>query len=126
MNSKSNASEFLKRENSHNVWIDSITIQNMLHTYGLDLKVNNLKLFQQAFIHKSYLKPSADYKTTDITRNGHQIIPLQDSCNERLEILGDSIVGSTVVSYLYDRFPNESEGFITKNKTKIFNFLEKK
>ena len=36
-----------------------------------------------------------------------------------MEILGDSIVGSTVVSYLYKRFPNEPEGFITKNKTKI-------
>lgn len=106
--------EYLKKENKNNIFINESDIKEILVKYGLDININNIDIYRQAFIHKSYLKPTVEYKTRD-----KNVIPLQDNCNERLEILGDSIVGSTVVSYLYKRFPTEPEGFITKNKTKI-------
>jgi ribonuclease-3 len=33
--------------------------------------------------------------------------------NERMEYLGDAIVGSIVAEYLFTQFPNKQEGFLT-------------
>ncbi len=40
---------------------------------------------------------------------------------ERLEFLGDSVVGMIVAEALYKMFPEEDEGFLTKVKSKIVN-----
>lgn len=39
--------------------------------------------------------------------------------NERLEFLGDSIIGSVVSTYLYQNLPEEREGSLTNTKCKI-------
>jgi ribonuclease-3 len=39
--------------------------------------------------------------------------------NERMEYLGDAIVGSIVAEYLFTQFPNKQEGFLTKMRAKI-------
>ena len=39
--------------------------------------------------------------------------------NERLEYLGDSILGAVVAEFLYKRFPYKDEGFLTKMRSKI-------
>jgi ribonuclease-3 len=39
--------------------------------------------------------------------------------NERLEYLGDAVVGSIVAEYLFTQFPNKQEGFLTKMRAKI-------
>ncbi len=39
--------------------------------------------------------------------------------NERLEHLGDSVLGMIVTNYLYNRFPFKSEGFLTEMRSKI-------
>lgn len=41
-----------------------------------------------------------------------------DGC-ERMEFLGDAILAVVVTQYLYERFPNEREGFLTKMRSKI-------
>ena len=38
-----------------------------------------------------------------------------------MEYLGDSILGATIASYLFERFPQEEEGFMTRLRTKIVN-----
>jgi len=38
---------------------------------------------------------------------------------ERLEFLGDSVVNFTTAKYLFDRFPMEDEGFMTKLRTRL-------
>ncbi len=38
---------------------------------------------------------------------------------ERLEFLGDSILGYYVARYLYDNYPDADEGFLTKAKSNI-------
>ncbi len=40
---------------------------------------------------------------------------------ERLEFLGDSVLGSIISSYLYKTYPEENEGFLTQMKSKIVN-----
>lgn len=72
----------------------------------------NLKLYDLAFVHKSA-------STTDSQGNFIN--------NERLEYLGDAILGAIIADFLYNRFPNEDEGFLTKTRSKLVNrtFLTK-
>ncbi|MDX1652840.1 MAG: ribonuclease III [Brumimicrobium sp.] len=39
--------------------------------------------------------------------------------NERLEFLGDTILDAVVADFLYQKFPSENEGYLTKIKAKI-------
>lgn len=87
--------------------------------------IHNLKLYQNAFVHKSYC-----VKKGENIMNGLPVIladrpagvlELQENSNERLEFLGDSILGAVVTNYLYNRFETQDEGFCTKLKTKLVN-----
>lgn len=40
---------------------------------------------------------------------------------ERLEFLGDAVLGSIISCYLYKNYPEENEGFLTQMKSKIVN-----
>ena len=42
-----------------------------------------------------------------------------ESCNERLEFLGDSILGLTVAEHLYRRFPRMPEGRMTRLRAEL-------
>ncbi len=64
----------------------------------------NIFLYKQAFRHKS---ASLHHKS------GSRIN------NERLEYLGDAVLGVVVADYLFRRFPFESEGFLTEMRSKI-------
>lgn len=66
----------------------------------------NGKLYKLAFVHKS-----ASLKMPDGTLLN----------NERLEFLGDAILDSTVAEYLYRKFPDKPEGFLTQTRSKIVN-----
>ncbi len=66
----------------------------------------NLKLYDLAFVHKSA-------STYDSQGN-----PVN---NERLEFLGDAILGAIIADFLYNRFPQQDEGFLTKNRSKLVN-----
>ena len=41
--------------------------------------------------------------------------------NERLEFLGDAVLGSVVADYLYIKYPYRNEGFLTETRSKIVN-----
>ncbi len=63
----------------------------------------NLSIFKLAFHHKS----SSSDKSSPLTSN------------ERLEFLGDAILSTIVAEYLFKKYPNGSEGFLTKMRSKI-------
>jgi ribonuclease-3 len=48
-------------------------------------------------------------------------LPLQEMSYERLEFLGDAILGHIVAHYLMVRFPDQDEGFLSRLRTKIVN-----
>jgi ribonuclease III len=63
----------------------------------------NLSIFKLAFAHKSTLSEKA--------------YGIQN--NERLEYLGDAVLGTIVAEYLFKKYPNSDEGFLTKMRSKI-------
>jgi len=67
---------------------------------------NNLKLYETALTHRSASK-------TDSQGNWVN--------NERLEYLGDAILGAVIAEFLYNRFPNMDEGFLTQMRSKLVN-----
>jgi ribonuclease-3 len=48
-------------------------------------------------------------------------LPLQEDSNERYEFLGDAILNVTIATYLFERYPSENEGFLTRMRTKLVN-----
>lgn len=44
-----------------------------------------------------------------------------DQNNERLEFLGDAILGTVVAQYLFMRYPYKEEGFLTEMRSKMVN-----
>ncbi len=43
----------------------------------------------------------------------------KNETNERLEYLGDAILSTIVAEYLYNKYPNKNEGFLTQMRSKI-------
>tara|TARA_B100001059_G_scaffold236258_1_gene285784 strand:- start:610 stop:1398 length:789 start_codon:yes stop_codon:yes gene_type:complete len=106
--------------NLNNKLINSNDIINIMETLNINnFKVNNILLYQTSFIHKSYCKEL--YEDTDF-KNVDRSLDLQENSYETMEFLGDSILGSIVSSYLYERFYkiyNQDEGFLTYLKNRI-------
>lgn len=64
----------------------------------------NLNIFKLAFAHKSNSDGNKGYAINN---------------NERLEFLGDAVLGTIVAEYLFKKYPNANEGFLTKMRSKI-------
>jgi ribonuclease-3 len=74
-------------------------------------------------VHSSYVK-RVEYQTptgepTTLADRPENCLELFDESYERLEHLGDSVLGVVVSSYLFKRFPGENEGFYTNLKKEI-------
>jgi ribonuclease III len=70
----------------------------------LGFSPRNLRLYELAFIHKS-----ASFRFS----NGFNIN------NERLEYLGDAILDAIVADFLFIKYPNKDEGFLTQMRSKM-------
>lgn len=70
----------------------------------LNFKPVKLTHYKKAFTHRSL-------KMTD--RKGNPIN------YERLEFLGDAMLGSVIASYLYKKVPNGTEGYLTQMRSKV-------
>ena len=63
----------------------------------------NITIYKLAFSHKS-------------SQNEKSILSQN---NERLEYLGDAVLGTIVAEYLFKKYPDSNEGFLTKMRSKI-------
>lgn len=63
----------------------------------LNLTPKNLHLIENAFVHRSYLNESNNFKES----------------NERLEYLGDAVLELITSDYLYKSYPDYQEGMLT-------------
>lgn len=70
----------------------------------LSVTFTNKQLLYQAFTHSSYVNEHRRKHFTD---------------NERLEFLGDAVLELSVSKYLFEKYPNMSEGELTKLRASI-------
>ncbi len=61
------------------------------------------------------------YKLACVHRSASFYNQQQLTNNERLEYLGDAILGAVVAEYLFKKFPDKDEGFLTKFRAKLVN-----
>jgi ribonuclease-3 len=71
------------------------------------IKPENLNLYKLALMHTSAAK--------GVSSDGFR------ESNERLEYLGDAILGAVVAEYLFKKFPYKGEGFLTEIRSRIVN-----
>ena len=78
-------------------------IEYTIKTYAPEIDTSKIQMnyFREATIHISMVKD------------------IKDPCYERLEYLGDSIFHLIVTEYLYLRYDDEAEGFLTKLRIRI-------
>jgi len=108
--------------NNKNILLSEENLQKLFDNNGLEnIKFNNLNLYRNAFVHKSYCTmKNADFASGN-TKCPPDCLPLQEMSYERLEFLGDSLLGMIVAAYLYERFPDQNEGFMSRIRTKLVN-----
>jgi ribonuclease-3 len=71
----------------------------------LNIRIKNKSHYIQALMHRSFLEELEE----------------EDLSNERLEFLGDSVLSLVVAEYLFETFPEEDEGFMTKIRARLVN-----
>jgi len=70
----------------------------------LDISFNDLSLLELAVIHSSYINENPDFAPVS---------------NERLEFLGDAVLGLVITEKLYLDYPQFSEGVMTKLRSAL-------
>lgn len=71
---------------------------------SLGVSFNDPSLLEQALVHSSYLNENPSLALT---------------CNERLEFLGDAVLGLIIAEKLYHDFPQSTEGTLTRLRTSL-------
>tara|TARA_B100001287_G_scaffold17695_1_gene13158 strand:- start:826 stop:1545 length:720 start_codon:yes stop_codon:yes gene_type:complete len=77
----------------------------------------NVLYYQKAFIHKSVMRFITDQRLS--------------SSYERYEFLGDSVLNLIIATFIFTKYPEKEEGYLTRIRTKLVNgktlaFLAKK
>lgn len=70
----------------------------------MGIRFRDRAILQQAFVHRSYLHESPDF-----------VLP----SNERLEFLGDAVLGFVAAEHLYQRYPELPEGDLTALRSAV-------
>ena len=81
------------------------------------ITISNIDLYQQAFVHGSYIE-NPEIKNTIIDKP-EGVLGLFKADYEDLEFLGDRCLELSVAWYLYKKYPDSDPGFKTKLKIKI-------
>lgn len=93
--------KFLIRQINYHLSRDKELAQRLNRILGFT--PYRLSLFRTAFYHKSM--------SSDASRS--------EQNNERLEYLGDAVLSTIVAEYLFNKYPHQNEGFLTKMRSKI-------
>ncbi|MCA0174339.1 ribonuclease III [Bacillus sp. RAR_GA_16] len=101
---KTRARRFKPKHSRQLVVGEAIRSQFTAFQEEIGVSFENEQLLFQAFTHSSYV-------------NEHRLHPQMD--NERLEFLGDAVLELTISRYLYEKYPNMSEGQLTKLRAAI-------
>lgn len=110
--------------NLNNRFITREEVNTILTNNEITLPVTKIAYYQQAFVHKSYCRKKDSEnleQNIELAEQPPGSLDLQEESNERLEFLGDAVVNFVVGKYLYERFEDQDEGFLTRIRTKLVN-----
>jgi ribonuclease-3 len=107
--------------NPGNVLLSEEDVKKLLSDNDVKENINDISQYRMAFVHKSYCTRRNDNFISGNTHCPSNCLALQECSNERLEFLGDSVLNLIVAHYLYERFPDSEEGFLTKIRTRLVN-----
>lgn len=71
----------------------------------LQFKIKHPEYYIKALTHRSYIEINENFVES----------------NERLEFLGDAVLGAVTAEYLFKYYIQEDEGFLTKSRAKLVN-----
>ena len=92
------------------------------------ITINNLKFYQTAFVHSSYVKKCI---FNQLNKDGNKTIEMTEQPSDSLdlfeehqdyenqEFLGDRVLDFAIAFYIYRKYPNTDQGFKTVLKTKL-------
>lgn len=125
--------------NEKNRLITKDFIKNMMAEYGLKYQPNDIKLYDVAMTHTSYVnynfseqenfKKIFSFNESSINENLLPILnessaqPLRNVSYERLELLGDIVLKLILTDYIFFRFESLDSGDITKLRSCLENRL---
>jgi len=116
----------LRNGNPRNQLIPGEHIDKIFSKFKIPVKINKLENYYQAFVHKSFILPTAEQLELEAPLMNNEYeedypnwVPLQPASYERLEFLGDSVLGCVITDYIVERYPKEEEGFLTRLKTQL-------
>lgn len=90
---------------AYNIYMNNKTINLKAFILRHSLPITNIDLLQQALTHKSC-----------VSYDNHKDVQLY---NERLEFIGDAILDAIISIHLFDKYPYEDEGMLSKMKSYI-------
>ena len=119
--------------NDKNQLITNEFVNNLLQKFNISETINDLDVYQRAFIHKSYCKEYTNKYESNFTKKkvnktlidrklaNKELVDLRDKSYEQLEWYGDSVLKYTITKYLLNRFPDKQDGFLTDLRSKLTN-----
>jgi len=117
---------FIVPYNENNILITKEDVINILKINKINIsenKINNFEYIIQAFVHKSYSKKnifSEDLlRITKEKINNPNLIDLFDRSNEKIKYIGDKVLKLAISTYLFFRYPELDEGFMTRLEIKL-------
>jgi dsRNA-specific ribonuclease len=119
---KTNEGLIFNPYNPVNTKITLCEVQSILSKYDIPPIINNIALYERAFVHESYTKrPQYENNKQGVTivDRPPDCLPLSSKSNQRLEFLGDGVLELVTKYLLYRRFPKADEGFMTEKKIAI-------
>ncbi len=84
--------------------VEELLLQAPLIEDKLKYAFNDRRLLMMSFVHRSFFNEHRD---------------LVEQHNERLEFLGDSVLGLIISDYLYAHLPSEAEGYLSHLRSHI-------
>jgi ribonuclease-3 len=111
--------------NKNNEPVTKNWVENLLKRYGIFQNIKSLDIYQQALVHTSYtipyIKEVCIRDKVEIVDNPDGYMLLQQKSYERLEFLGDTLLDAIIGSYIFKRFPNGNEAFLSTMKKKLIS-----
>ena len=107
--------------NPNNSLLQMKTIKTILVNHGIDNDPQDISIYRKSLLHKSYCtRKNENFLSGNLACPGN-CLPLQEDSNERLEFLGDAVLNLVVADYLFERYADVNEGFLTIMRTRLVN-----